>query len=84
MLRETVSVAVDGEPAVTAVVPTVAPSTLKLTVPEGYVVVVVPGEMVAVSCSVLPTAGAVVAGVTVTVGVLLPTVSVNAVAVAVA
>ena len=72
-----VSVAVDGEPEVTSAVPTAAPSSVKLTVPLGAVPPDEGGLMEAVNCSVLPTPGESVAGVTTTVGVLLETLMVT-------
>jgi hypothetical protein len=77
----TVSVAVEGDPETAEVVPTTVPSTKKLTVPVAEVPLEDGGVMVAVSCSVLPALGVVVAGVTTTVGVLLVVFSVTAVAV---
>ena len=68
MLRVAVE---EGEPLTTNAVPTVAPSMVTVTVPVGGVLTEPGGVIEMVSGRLLPAAGVVVAGVSVTVGVLV-------------
>ena len=58
------TLAVDGLPGVTDWMLVVTPSTVKVMVPDGSVVPIDEGEMVAVTGKVAPRAGVVVDGVT--------------------
>ena len=69
--------AVAGEPETTATLLTLVPSRVKLTVPEGRVLCVVAGVMVADTESDAPPEGVVVAGVTIVLVVTLGTVTVT-------
>lgn len=65
------TVAVEGDPAVTEDTPALTPSTVKVTFPVGCVVPAVDGVMVAVTWRAAPAVGVRVAGTTtVVVGVL--------------
>jgi regulator of RNase E activity RraA len=66
--------AVEGDPTCTATVPAAAPSSVKVTVPEGSVEPTVAGVMLTDTGKVLPSAGVVVDGVTTVVVVVLATV----------
>jgi hypothetical protein len=64
----------EGEPTWTATVPATAPSSVKVTVPEGSVAPTVAGVMLTETGTVLPKAGVVVDGVTTVVVAVLATV----------
>jgi len=72
-----VKTAVDGVPGTTVAVPTATPSTVKVTVPDGGEELGLLDETVAVTCSELPGAGVVVAGVSTSVVEALATISVT-------
>ena len=72
-----VILAVEGEPTCTATVPAAAPSSIKVTVPEGSVEPTVAGVILTDTGKVLPSAGVVVDGVTTVVVSVLATVKVT-------
>ena len=72
-----VMLAVEGEPTCTATVPAAAPSSVKVTVPEGSVDPTAAGVMLTDTGKVLPSAGVVVDGVTTVVVAVLATVNVT-------
>ena len=67
----------EGEPTCTATVPAAAPSSVKVTVPEGSVDPTAAGVMLTDTGKVLPSAGVVVDGVTTVVVAVLATVNVT-------
>ena len=69
-----VTLAVEGDPGVTACMEVATPSTVKVTAPDGSVDPIVDGVIVAVTGKALPRAGVAVDGVTVSVVGVLATV----------
>ena len=81
MSAEVVKLAVEGDPDNTYPVPTVVPSIMKVTVPVAAEALELGAVMVADKPRGLPAVGTRVAGTTTTVGAVLATVRVTAVAV---